>query len=321
MSYESENLAEFFLQAEAIIQDARFIVEALPNVELDSTERILLHLHRIYLVLGNITTPFLRNEELDQLLRLVTSMIIPLENYVSTPRSTFNRASAPPTSTPAGGYGRPRYNIDLERAVELHSLGISWGDVASSMGVDRVTLYRHIRAAGLSEVVSGQYTNIDDEDLDVHVSSISQQHPLAGCRIVQGHLMSRGIQVSVQRAMESLRRVDAIGVALRLVFSTLSPQHFSNFVVDGVGSSKEEYTKLEEVMLFGIKMAMKSSSLGDFMFMVVLMDTLASSSTCSAPTTKGHPPFKVALNMPFLSLAGPVVFEVTLVQKTMALKN
>lgn len=45
--------------------------------------------------------------------------------------------------------GRPKYILDLEAACSLHELGISWRDVAKTLGVARQTIYNHLHEAGL----------------------------------------------------------------------------------------------------------------------------------------------------------------------------
>jgi hypothetical protein len=84
------------------------------------------------------------------------------------------------------------------------------------MGVDRKTMFNHLKRAGIP-TTRPLYTDIDDDNLDEHIAEISLAHPLAGSGIVQGHLNARGINVTRARVQESLRRVDAIGVTLRSV--------------------------------------------------------------------------------------------------------
>jgi len=191
-----------------------FIVQSLPNAELGTVEQILRHLHAIQFVLQNLNDPLLTDDEINGLLHIAASVINPLEEFLKRPQTANFYGCPPPTFYPEDRFGRPKYNLDLDRAIELHDLGNSWREIARVMRVDRKTLYRHLLAAGLSQGAR-TYSLIDDDALDQHVSAISATNPLAGSNLVQAHLSTIGIHVPIKRVMESLRRIDAIGVALR----------------------------------------------------------------------------------------------------------
>ncbi|KAL3978152.1 dystonin [Sarotherodon galilaeus] len=62
---------------------------------------------------------------------------------------------------------------------------------------------------------SDRYSSIGDEDLDAKVLDIQRHHPNAGCRMMMGHLRSRGIYIQRFRLMDSMRRVNPEGVKMR----------------------------------------------------------------------------------------------------------
>ena len=41
-----------------------------------------------------------------------------------------------------GGPGRPKFEIELEQLEELRYIGLTWTDIAKSLGVSRMTVYR-----------------------------------------------------------------------------------------------------------------------------------------------------------------------------------
>ncbi|KAJ7854131.1 hypothetical protein B0H13DRAFT_1903773 [Mycena leptocephala] len=93
------------------------------------------------------------------------------------------------TSTDAPTGGRPRYILDLDRAIELHDMGNT-------------------------EPGCPSFTEIDDDTLDGMVAEISLKHPFAGSSTVQGHLEAQNVHIPIARVKESFRRVDTIGVIL-----------------------------------------------------------------------------------------------------------
>lgn len=79
------------------------------------------------------------------------------------------------------------------------------------------------------------YSRITNHELDAIVSQIKHEFPNCGYRLMQGHLLSRGLRVHQSRIRDSLHRVDPQGVAIRWasavvrrkyeVFSPLSLWH------------------------------------------------------------------------------------------------
>jgi len=211
-SSSSDPLNQFLKNADKLVQEARFIITSFPNAETQSVERAIRQLHAINTILSNVEDEYLTSTEIDNLQDLVNSLIQPLEEFLAADPLPRNVGTS--TEPRTGKRGRPRYEVDLHRAVELHNLGNSWESVADAMGIARRTMYYHLREAGISSARKA-FTEIEDDELDEKVSEISLKHPLAGASIVQGHLEGESIHVSIERVRESLRRVDAIGVLLR----------------------------------------------------------------------------------------------------------
>lgn len=187
---------------------------SLPNAEQFSVERSLRLLYSIYHVLSNLNDSWLTADRKDSLERLVFETALPLYKFLQDPPPSRNvNATYIYTKKP----GRPRYRLDLQRAIDLHNLGCTWESIAEAIGVTRQTLYNHMNAAGLS-TERPQFSQLTDDELDELIAHINLEHPFAGSKIVKGHLEANGIHLPIARIQESLRRVDPIGVFLRQLF-------------------------------------------------------------------------------------------------------
>lgn len=110
-----------------------------------------------------------------------------------------------------GGGGRPRCVITQTQVERLMTLGMSWSKIASLLGVDRSTLWRHRQDMQLPTT----FSDISDEEIDGHCKSYRESHPYTGERELIGHLRSLGVFVQRYRLRDSIHRVDPIATALR----------------------------------------------------------------------------------------------------------
>ncbi|KAJ6613385.1 hypothetical protein B0H10DRAFT_2191994 [Mycena sp. CBHHK59/15] len=140
-----DNIHQFFMEAHRISQEAQFIVDSLPNAEQAAVERLTHQLSAIRTILATLDDPAIDAAMLSDLVGYVDSLLQPLENFLSHPPPPA-RAHIPLNRT--GGCGRPSYNLDLDRALLLHDLGNTWGDIAKAMGVSRATLYNQMEHQG-----------------------------------------------------------------------------------------------------------------------------------------------------------------------------
>lgn len=213
---ENEAFPRFLQKSQKIVNDALFIISSLPNAEKSTAERYLHQLQAIKRVIQSTSEDCLTTEEIQDCIDLVNSLLPQLEAFCQAPTPM---PSPPSPLHSQGARGRPRYNLDLDRAIELYALGNSWDDVAEAIGVCRKTIYNQLDRAGcLEETWQSRYTDIANNDLDELVASILRRHPMTGAVIMQGHLATEGISVQVWRVGESLKRVDEIGSILRSVY-------------------------------------------------------------------------------------------------------
>ncbi|KAF5340938.1 hypothetical protein D9611_006018 [Ephemerocybe angulata] len=205
-------LPEFLQQSARVLEDARFAVSSLPNIERTTAGHYIERLVTTRSILEGINDFTLLSEhEIQSCVNLIEEVLKPLQEFYNSPTPV----DAPRQTTEAtGNRGRPPVVLDLDRALALHNLGNTWEDVASAMGVGRTTLHDHFKRAGIP-YARPPSTDISDDELDDVVSHLVLHHPFSGSAVIQGHLRSMDITIGILRVQECLRRVDSLGVALR----------------------------------------------------------------------------------------------------------
>lgn len=116
------------------------------------------------------------------------------------------------TNVNTGIRGRPRININDHQLMYLIESGFRVKDIAEILHCSKRTVERR-----MSELCIGtaHFSSISDDDLDTYVWDILSRHTHCGEKSVLGYLRSQGIKVQRQRARDSIRRVDPIGIQLR----------------------------------------------------------------------------------------------------------
>ena len=98
--------------------------------------------------------------------------------------------------------GRPRFEITKEQLLFLSSLSFTWSDIASLLGVSRMTIYRRRQEYDLLE--DPQHV-LDDGELDIVLRDMRMQHPEMGTIMALGSLRSVGYEVSRKRIRSAMR--------------------------------------------------------------------------------------------------------------------
>ncbi|KAJ7279799.1 hypothetical protein C8J57DRAFT_1502436 [Mycena rebaudengoi] len=119
---------------------------AVINVETFSVDRALRQLHAGHCVLINLEDDWLGHDEFERLIDTVVTAGLSLEHFQATPPAARNIGTL--RDIPTGG--RPRYIMDVDRAIELHAMVNTWDAVADAFGACRRTLYYHLQRAGVS---------------------------------------------------------------------------------------------------------------------------------------------------------------------------
>ncbi len=113
-----------------------------------------------------------------------------------------------------GTQGRPKILVDEQKMKEMLVLHLPVPCIATLMGVSRRTIYRRMKENELS--IREMYSTITDAELDNLVSSIKNDLPNAGYRMVKGRLESLGHRVQWRRVAACMHRVDSMGISSRL---------------------------------------------------------------------------------------------------------
>ena len=157
------------------------------------------------------------------LLETVTPFAVPLIECLRA----LLRLMAVDLSIPAVHHGRPRIEIMQEQLIFLVESRFRISDIASMLCCSRRTIERRLQEFGIT---SHHYSTMSECNLDQVVGGINLLHPHIGVRVIRGQLESQGIHVQRVRVRESLRRVDPMGVELRVrrvlhrrVYSVESP--------------------------------------------------------------------------------------------------
>ncbi|KAJ3846014.1 hypothetical protein EV368DRAFT_89703 [Lentinula lateritia] len=212
-SPSQDHIHYFFAEAHVLTSEAKFVINALPNAEMRAVESLVHKLYAVRSILWDIDDTSSNPDELEHLGDYVKSLIRPLETFVDSP------PSAPSTNIPihcTGQRGHLAYLLDLDYAILLHNLGLSWDSIAHAMGCTRQTIYNHLEKPDLYNAKEAPHTSISDADLDKKITFIADEHPFIGSAIALGHLKSRwNIHVPIRRVQDSFCRVDALGVLLR----------------------------------------------------------------------------------------------------------
>ncbi len=128
----------------------------------------------------------------------------------------------------SGRQGRPKKVINKEFLKEAFASNrrINQSGLARKLKMSRHTVRKNRILYG----IKNEYSKITDYELDHLIQQYKGPKPKNGWRYVSGFLSSRGFKVQSTRIQKSLKRVDRLGVALRVrrgverkVYSTKRP--------------------------------------------------------------------------------------------------
>ena len=119
-------------------------------------------------------------------------------------------------------------NIDAnERMAEsrrICSMSFSWTEIATLIGVSRMTIYRRRDEFGM---LQEPIRTLTDTELRSKLSDIRRVSPESGEKLILGQLRSMGYHITRSRVREALRSVDPINTALRWQGSVTARRPYS----------------------------------------------------------------------------------------------
>ncbi len=157
-------------------------------------------------------------QALSEYLSLVTELIGSIQSLsqqweqridsVHASSSSFAYRSTPISS---GARGRPRVDVSRSQLEYLLSLSFTWTEIASLLGVSRMTIYRRRREFGMLD--EGQA--ISDADLRSLLSEMQAESPEMGEVLILGRLRARHYKVTRDRVRRVIREIDPLSIAMR----------------------------------------------------------------------------------------------------------
>ena len=116
------------------------------------------------------------------------------------------------TAMPTGAKGRPRFQVTQEQLEYLCSLSFSWSEIASLLGISRMTLFRCRREYNM---VDNPRQSISDDQLRTLITHLRVEMPSVGETMVMGHCRSNGYNVTRNRIRQAIHATDPINTTLR----------------------------------------------------------------------------------------------------------
>ena len=112
-----------------------------------------------------------------------------------------------------GARGRPRFDISESQLVYLSSLSFSWTQIASLLGVSRMTIFRRRIEFNMVEVGIPVHS---DHDLKVLIRQLKTELPYLGEVLLMGQLRARRYSVTRARLRSAIREIDPLNTAMRV---------------------------------------------------------------------------------------------------------
>ena len=132
-----------------------------------------------------------------------------LDRIIAAPSLTAYRA---PSIHVPGTRGRPRFDISESQLEYLSSLSFSWTQIASLLGVSRMTIYRRRMEFNMGDAGVA----INDHDLKLIIRRMKADLPHMGEVLLMGRIRSNGYRVTRERLRAAIREIDPLNTALRV---------------------------------------------------------------------------------------------------------
>ena len=148
-----------------------------------------------------------------ELISLCRRIALQWQDYVDFELMNSQRTSyrAPVIHQP-GVRGLPRFDISRDQLEYLASLSFSWGEIASLLGVSRMTIYRRRQELN---ILQQRVSTLTDAELRILIREWKNEMPEIGETIITGRLHASGYYVQRTRIRRAIRDVDPLNAALR----------------------------------------------------------------------------------------------------------
>ena len=151
-------------------------------------------------------------QDMEDLLQYLRSLSLEWQKYLDIKERSSNAVAYHSPLKHTSQRGRPRFIVSCEQLLYLSSLSFTWTEIASLLGVSRMTIFRRRQEFGILNEPS---LEINDAELRVALSQLRRTFPQLGEKMVIGHLRSLGYSITRNRGRNAIRLTDPINVALR----------------------------------------------------------------------------------------------------------
>ncbi len=167
---------------------------------------------------------------MNELLESLQSASLEWDRYLDSLQSLPDQSASYHASTSlTGRQGRPRFQICLEQLEYLSSMSFTWTDIASLLGVSRMTVYRRRVEYGMLR----QGRELGVVRLNTILREMRVDFPDMGEVMVLGRLRALRYHVSRNQVRRGIRSTDPLNTALQ---GRIGPTHRRPYSVPGSNS-------------------------------------------------------------------------------------
>ena len=163
-------------------------------------------------------------ERMDDVVLAIHLVIGYWESYMENLDNQLERLAYHAPLLYTGRRGRPAFHVPSDQLVYLRNLSFSWTNIASILGVSRMTIYRCRRAYGLLEEPNAVP---NDAELERIIRRIRLDAPDFGQVLVHGRVRAMGYHVTRERVRREMRKQDPLNTALRMPGGLTSRRKYS----------------------------------------------------------------------------------------------
>ncbi|KAG8715027.1 hypothetical protein FRC09_016995 [Ceratobasidium sp. 395] len=135
-----------------------------------------------------------------------------MQDHPSAPTGVFYIEAIQHSNGPSRGRPRKEINPDILREAFSGSRNITVTELAKALEVSWPTLYKNLELHGIQP---NQFENISSEDLDLLIEDFKAERPSSGYRMAMAHLRQNDLRVQRDRVLESMQKVDRLGIKQR----------------------------------------------------------------------------------------------------------
>ena len=164
------------------------------------------------------------SDHMSMLLSVLRSLRREWESYLEAQERISDSFRYRTSTAHRSGRGRPPLQILKDQLEYLRSLSFSWTQIASLLGVSRMTIFRRRQEFGLLDEPT---RTLSDAELRLKISELKRTLPTVGEKMIMGQLRALGFHITRSRIRETLRTMDPINTALRWQGTITARRHYS----------------------------------------------------------------------------------------------